>query len=103
MPCQVPRSRNPHRRKGWEACKTQPQAAAAEAAPSKQEQACLAAASDKANNGEVTVLSSEFSQANVAVMPLCSSMAITWEPSLNLASSRCAASALQASARVGAT
>jgi hypothetical protein len=51
--------------KGWQACKTQPQAAAAATgAPSKQEQACLAAVSNKANNGEVTVLSSEFSQAN---------------------------------------
>jgi hypothetical protein len=99
----VPRSRNPHRRKGWQACKTQPPTAAAEAAPSKQEQACLATASDKANNGEVTVLSSEFSQANGAVMPLCASMEITWEPSLNPASSRCVASDLQASARVGAT
>jgi hypothetical protein len=55
--------------KGWQACKTQPQAAAAATgAPSKQEQACLAAVSNKANNGEVTVLSSEFSQANSVVM-----------------------------------
>jgi hypothetical protein len=36
--------------------------------PSKQEQACLAAVSREANNGEVMVLSSEFSQANSLVM-----------------------------------
>lgn len=36
--------------------------------PSKQEQACLAAVSRKSNNGDVTVLSSEFSQANSLVM-----------------------------------
>lgn len=54
---------------GWQACKSQaaPKAAAA-GTPSKQEQACLAAVSREANNGEVTVLSSEFSQANSVVM-----------------------------------
>jgi len=64
--------------KGWQACKTQPQAAAAKAAPSKQEQACLAAVSNKANNGEVTVLSSEFSQANSVVMIGVGSQRAPW-------------------------
>ena len=40
----------------------------ASGAPSKQEQACLAAVSRETNNGEVAVLSSEFSQANTVVM-----------------------------------
>jgi hypothetical protein len=60
--------RNADYEKGWQACKTQPQAAAATGAPSRQEQACLAAVSNKSNNGEVTVLNSEFSQANSVVM-----------------------------------
>jgi hypothetical protein len=64
--------------KGWQACKTQPQAAAATGAPSKQEQACLAAVSNKANNGEVTVLSSEFSQANTVVMIGVGSQRAPW-------------------------
>jgi hypothetical protein len=65
--------------KGWQACKTQPQAAAAATgAPSKQEQACLAAVSNKANNGEVTVLSSEFSQANSVVMIGVGSQRAPW-------------------------
>ena len=51
--------------RGWQACKKQP--AASTGAPSKLEQACLAAVSNKANNGEVTVLNSEFSQANTVV------------------------------------
>jgi hypothetical protein len=38
------------------------------AAPSVQEQACLAAVSNETNNGEVAVLSSEFSEANSVVM-----------------------------------
>jgi hypothetical protein len=65
--------------KGWQACKTQPQAAAAATgAPSKQEQACLAAVSNQANNGEVTVLSSEFSQANSVVMVGVGSQRAPW-------------------------
>lgn len=36
--------------------------------PSKQEQACLAAVSRETSNGDVVVLSSEFSQANSLVM-----------------------------------
>jgi hypothetical protein len=54
---------------GWQACKKQAgQTAAAPGTPSKQEQACLAAVSRKSNNGDVTVLNSEFSQANTVVM-----------------------------------
>ncbi len=41
---------------------------AATTMPSVQEQACLAAVSNEANNGEVSVLSSEFSEANTVVM-----------------------------------
>ncbi len=41
---------------------------AATTTPSVQEQACLAAVSNEANNGEVSVLSSEFSEANTVVM-----------------------------------
>lgn len=36
--------------------------------PTTQEQACLAAVSNETNNGDVTVLSSEFSEANTLVM-----------------------------------
>ena len=36
-------------------------------APSRAEQACLAAVSMQTNNGDVTVLSSEFSQAGTSV------------------------------------
>jgi hypothetical protein len=55
--------------KGWQACKKPAgQTAAAPGTPSKQEQACLAAVSRESNNGEVTVLSSEVSQANTVVM-----------------------------------
>jgi hypothetical protein len=36
--------------------------------PSIQEQACLAAVSNETSNGDVTVLSSEFSEANTVVM-----------------------------------
>jgi hypothetical protein len=64
--------------KGWQACKTQPQAAAAAGAPSKQEQACLAAVSNETDNGEVTVLSSEFSQANSIVMTGVGSQRAPW-------------------------
>lgn len=35
--------------------------------PTIQEQACLAAVSNETNNGDVAVLSSEFSEANTAV------------------------------------
>ena len=38
------------------------------AAPSVQEQACLARVSNETNNGDVTVLSNEFSEANSLVM-----------------------------------
>ncbi len=41
---------------------------AATSMPSVQEQACLAAVSNETNNGEVSVLSSEFSEANSLVM-----------------------------------
>ena len=41
---------------------------AATSMPSVQEQACLAGVSNEANNGEVSVLSSEFSEANTVVM-----------------------------------
>lgn len=41
---------------------------AATSMPSVQEQACLAAVSNESNNGEVSVLSSEFSEANTVVM-----------------------------------
>jgi hypothetical protein len=44
-----------------------PSASAAKT-PSADEQACLAAVSREANNGDVAVLSSEFSQANTQVM-----------------------------------
>jgi hypothetical protein len=37
-------------------------------APTAQEQACLAAVSNETNNGDVAVLSSEFSEANTSVM-----------------------------------
>ena len=40
----------------------------AAAAPSVHEQACLAGVSNQTNNGEVTVLSNEFSEANSLVM-----------------------------------
>jgi hypothetical protein len=36
--------------------------------PTTQEQACLAAVSNETNNGDVAVLSSEFSEANTSVM-----------------------------------
>jgi hypothetical protein len=38
------------------------------AAPSIQEQACLAGVSNETNNGDVAVLSNEFSEANSLVM-----------------------------------
>lgn len=41
---------------------------AATSMPSVQEQACLAAVSNETNNGDVSVLSSEFSEANSLVM-----------------------------------
>jgi hypothetical protein len=37
-------------------------------APTAQEQACLAAVSNETNNGDVAVLSSEYSEANTVVM-----------------------------------
>lgn len=42
-------------------------AATPDMAPSPAEQACLAAVSNAANNGDVTVLGSEFSQAGTSV------------------------------------
>lgn len=55
--------------RGWQACtKQQPAAAAAKGSPTKWEQACLAAVSNKANNGEVTILDSTESQANNVVV-----------------------------------
>jgi hypothetical protein len=53
-------------------------AAKAQGTPSRQEQACLAAVSREANNGEVTVLSSEFSQANSLVMIGVGSQKAPW-------------------------
>jgi hypothetical protein len=65
--------------KGWQACKKQAgQTAAAPGTPSKQEQACLAAVSRESNNGDVTVLSSEFSQANTVVMIGVGSQRAPW-------------------------
>lgn len=54
---------------GWQACKAEAERGSAPSGtPSDQEQACLAAVSRESNNGDVTVLSSEFSQANTVVM-----------------------------------
>lgn len=63
---------------GWQSCKQQA-AATASGAPSKLEQACLAAVSREANNGDVTVLSSEFSQANTVVMIGVGSQRAPWK------------------------
>jgi hypothetical protein len=64
---------------GWQACKKQAApTAAAPGTPSKQEQACLAAVSRETNNGEVVVLSSEFSQANTVVMIGVGSQRAPW-------------------------
>lgn len=64
---------------GWQSCKNQSgQQSAARGAPSKQEQACLAAVSRESNNGEVTVLNSEFSQANTLVMIGVGSQRAPW-------------------------
>ena len=51
---------------------------AATSMPSVQEQACLAGVSNEANNGEVSVLSSEFSEANSALFYRVGSNGAPW-------------------------